>query len=141
MWGSQGYRSTSFMPCSHTILVQKSASVTKTTTNHPAALDVCNKRSVCTAIVPSHQLSSLLQLNPFSASIPDCCGSVLQGFPAPQPKSAEPPLPLQSRKPAQVSSPQQPLSSRLGPQPTAPRRQSQTPALDQVRAGGTVTGV
>ena len=112
-----------------------------TMSNHPAAPGVCSKHPVYTATLPSHQLSSLLQLNPFSAGIPDRCCSVAQGLSASQPKSAGPPLPVQSRKPAQVSSPPQPLSSRLGPQPAALRRPSQTPTYDQVRAGCTVAEI
>ena len=58
----------------------------------------------------------------------------LQMAAAPQPKASRQSVPVQSRKPAQVSAPHpQPLSKRLGPQPAVLRRPAQKPATDQVR--------
>ena len=115
--------------------------------NHPAApLSVANIQSALllaelAVSTVGHQLHYLLQQKPLHGGIPVQCCFLLQEVPAPQPKSAGRPVPAQLRKPAQVSSPHQPLSSRLGPQPATIRRQSQTPATDQVRASCTMIDI
>lgn len=65
--------------------------------------------------------------------------TLLQGGPAPQPKFAggSAAQAMASRRPTQASSPQQPLSNRLGPQPATLRHHSQPPVTDQVRASCT----
>lgn len=88
----------------------------------------CWPECPCTQLV----LAAAAQLF-LSAGQPDQGCAFLQMAAAQQPKAARQSVPVQSRKPAQVSPPHpQPLSKRLGPQPAALRRPIQKPATDQV---------